>query len=156
MTTNQKIITIYYILKHKIFVLWYIFRACKALIIRGIKHDNSKFSKEEFEYVYILSTSGKKVKFGSKKYYKLVDSIMSAKMAHANKNSHHPEFYNNDIYKMSYLEILEMLSDWAAATKRSGGNLKNSLKINKKKYSINKKMEEKLKRDMSEIGLWKF
>ena len=64
MTLNQKILTSFFIFKHKMYVLWYILKACKALIIRGLKHDLSKFSKEEFEYVYRLSTV--KTKFGSK------------------------------------------------------------------------------------------
>ena len=74
MTLYQKLITIFYILRHKFYVFFYILKVCKSLIIRGIKHDNSKFSKEEFEYVYLLSTKGRKIKFGTKAYYDLVDS----------------------------------------------------------------------------------
>jgi hypothetical protein len=93
-----------------------------------------------------------KVKFGSREYYKLVDSVMSAKIAHASKNAHHPEYYGG-IYKMSVIDLAEMICDWKSATKRSNGNMINSLKINKKKYNINKDLENSLLRDMKEIGL---
>lgn len=153
MKFSQKISTIYWIIKHKIYVFYYIIKFCIVLIKRAILHDLTKFSKEEFEYVYKLSTAGKKVKFGSKEYYKLVDSVKSAKMAHSTRNSHHPEFYGS-IYKMSILDLAEMLCDWCAATKRNNGNLVNSLKINKRKYKINKNLENILIKDMKEIGIW--
>jgi Family of unknown function (DUF5662) len=156
MTFFQKLQTITWILNHKINVLFYILKFCLALIKRGILHDNSKLTKEEFEYVYLLSTKGKNVKFGDKEYYDLVDSCKSAKNAHAKRNRHHPEFYSGNIYRMSPLDLVEMMADWQAATKRNKGNIQNSLKINKKKYKIKKSLENSIIRDMREVKTWSF
>jgi len=154
MTQIQKIQTSFWIIRHKVYVFFFILKACRALIVRGLKHDLSKFSKEEFEYVYILSTKGGGVKFGSKQYYSLVDSIMPAKLAHSSRNSHHPEYYDGKIERMTHLDIIEMQCDWAAASKRSGGSLSNSMIINSKKYNISSLMQQKLRKDMIEIGIW--
>lgn len=149
MTTKQKILTTLWIIKHKIYVLWYISKLCKTIFIRGLKHDLSKFNKEEFEYVYKMSII--KTVFGSKEYYKLVDSNKSAKLSHCKSNRHHPEYYG-DIDKMSIIDMGEMLCDWCAASKGSGAGMVNSLNINAKKYKINNKLFNSLLRDIKECN----
>jgi hypothetical protein len=131
-------------------VLFYILVICKALIKRGLVHDNSKFSKEEFEYVYKLSKNDKDIKFGSKEYYELVDSVQSAKIAHYTRNSHHPDHYSS-IYEMSLLDMIEMLGDWKAATKRKNGNILESLEINSRKYNIGIDLKNSLHSTIKEV-----
>ncbi len=151
MKPHQKALTTLFILKHKFWVLIFIFKVCWALIKRGLKHDLSKFSEEEFFYVYRMSMNNKEIPFGTKEYYNLVDSNLTAKKAHYTRNSHHVEFYGN-INKMSCIDLLEGLSDWAAATKRKGGQMHNSLDINRKYYKIDDKIFNGLVRDCKEIG----
>jgi hypothetical protein len=144
MTFNQKIYTCYWIIKHKLDVFYYILKLCWALIKRGIKHDLSKFSKEEFEYIYNLSVRGKNVKFGSKEYYKLVDSVKSAKLSHSQKNRHHFE-YHNSVNDMDLIDIIEVLCDWLAATKRQNGNIYKSIIINQKRYNLSTELTNFIK-----------
>jgi len=143
MTIFQKLFTIYYILKHKTYVLWYILIICKKLIKRGLTHDNSKFSKEEFEYVYKLSKNDKDIKFGSKEYYELVDSVQSAKIAHFTRNRHHIN-YHGRVENMNLIDLIELLADWQGATKRKNGNILESLEINSKKYDIKDDLKNSL------------
>lgn len=151
MTIAQKALTSFYILKHKSYVMFFLFKIMWALFKRGLKHDLSKFSREEFEYVYILSTKGVGVKFGSKEYYDLVDCVLPAKEAHARRNQHHAEYYGNCIDKMSVLDKIEMMADWLAASRRSGSKIMNSLEINTAKYKISKDTRDGLERDFHEI-----
>lgn len=130
--------------------MYYTLRVCYCLIIRAVKHDLSKFSKEEFEYIYILSTRGKDIKFGSKEYYDLVDCVLPAKRAHFTRNRHHIEFHEN-INKMSILDKVEMLADWFAATKNKHGNIYKSLEINQTKYNIEDGVKQSILHSISEI-----
>lgn len=155
LTRRQKLSAIIYISKHKLLIFWFTIKFIIVLLKRAIKHDLSKFSKEEFEYVYILGSTRKNVKFGSEEYYNLVDSIMPAKIAHYTRNRHHPEFYG-DIEKMSIIDLNEMLIDWFAATRGIGGNIHESLDINTTKYNIKQNLYNGLKRDIIEIdGIFK-
>lgn len=150
MTSYQKVFTSFFILKHKLLVFWYIIKFCRVLIIRGLKHDNSKFSKEEFEYVYLLSKNDKTIKFGTQEYYDLVDSIGPAKRAHFIRNRHHVEFHNS-IKDMNLIDLIECLADWLAATKRKSGDIYNSIDINKEKYKIGEKTKNRLISTIKEI-----
>jgi hypothetical protein len=152
MTFSRKILTSFYIIKHKAWVMFFLFKIMWTLFKRGLRHDLSKFSKEEFEYVYILSTKGVGVKFGSKEYYDLVDCVLPAKEAHAARNRHHLEFYGNCIDKMSVLDRIEMMADWLAAGHRSGTKIADSLNINTVKYKIPNGIRVGLERDFYEIG----
>jgi hypothetical protein len=143
MTLFQKIYTCWFILKHKLSVLNFIVKICFSLLKRAIKHDITKFSKEEFEYVYLLSVNDKNNKFGSKEYYDLVNSTISAKTAHFTRNRHHIE-YHESITKMNYIDILEMIADWCAATKRKNGDIYCSVDINSKNYSIDKNIKDNI------------
>ena len=56
---------------------------------------------------------------------------------HYAHNRHHPEHYPNGIDDMSLLDYIEMLADWKAASERyKGGNLTDSLRINKQRFGI--------------------
>ena len=127
-------------------VIWTIFK-------RGIKHDNSKFSPVELHYNNIIREKIGKIKFGTKEHYDLLGFIAPGKNAHFLVNSHHIEYYKGNIKRMSPLDLIELLCDWKATTKCNNGNLDCSLKINKKKYEINNRLLNCLKRDIKEIGL---
>lgn len=151
MTARQKLITTFYIIKHKLWIIFYMCLVIKTLIKRAILHDLSKFSKEEFEYVYILSTQGKNIKYGSKEYEELVKSVAPAERAHHYINRHHPNFYLYGINEMSPVDKIEMLVDFFAATKRKNGNIYDSLIINAKVFNISKNIKNGLYRDIKEI-----
>ena len=149
MPALHRVITCYWIFKHKLYVLYYIIVFCLRLIWRGVKHDNSKFSKEEFKYIYKAYNTN--VKFGTRQYYSLTRDAASARNLHAMRNRHHPEFYGN-INRMSIIDLAEMLCDWKAATKRVDGDIIYSLRINTKRYKIDRDLVEAIRRDINELG----
>lgn len=129
-------------------------RVCWAIFKRAIKHDNSKFNKNEItEYVKLDVRKLKNTKYGSAEYFDLIKVASVGTQIHYSVNSHHPEFYKFGFGDMSYLDRLEMLADWKAASFRSGGDFNNSINKNTKRYKIKSFDKRSLIRDAQEIGL---
>lgn len=91
------------------------------IIRRGVTHDNSKFSKQEFtELVSIISSDTDKCFKDAT--YTLSDKERKAIEHHWKSNKHHPEYYENTD-DMGELDIIEMVCDWAARSEQYGTDL---------------------------------
>lgn len=107
------------------------------LIKRGENHDNSKFAEPELtafaEHTPLLS----KVKYGGDEYKALLEEVRPAINHHYSKNRHHAEHWPNGIEDMTLVDLIEMLSDWRAATERNkDGNIRKSIEINSVKLNM--------------------
>jgi hypothetical protein len=61
----------------------------------------------------------------------------SALKNHYEKNSHHPEHFENGIAGMTIMDILEMWADWKSASERhQDGNFERSIQINAKRFNM--------------------
>jgi hypothetical protein len=113
----------------------------KELILRGEKHDASKFKDPEKEpYVYV--TWQYKCKDDGKEFnvpQNIKDNMNKATEHHVKTNSHHPEFHSLkqielinrenrdkppreivDATKMPDIDIGEMVADWCAMSEEKG------------------------------------
>lgn len=107
------------------------------LIERGRVHDISKFSEPELsgfaENVDNVST----IVYESEEYKKKWNEMRTVIDIHHINNRHHPEHWDNGVEEMTLLDILEMISDWNAATVRyKNGDLLKSVEINCEKYKV--------------------
>lgn len=129
------------VLDHKKQVAKYMKKSINELVDRAVTHDFSKFSKEEI-YLFEESTPKlAKLTYGSKEYKQELKNIEPAIQHHYSVNRHHPEHFENGVYDMNLLDLLEMLCDWIAATKRyKDGNIFKSLEINKERFNITDEM----------------
>jgi len=109
---------------------------------RGIMHDISKFEDVEFDAFVTTRPKFKKANYGSKEYKECEEQIKPALDHHYSTNRHHIKYHPHGFEDMNLLDILEMLADWKAASKRSPNlSFKDSLKIAFKKYEIPKNMQ---------------
>jgi len=139
--------------KHKAWVAWYILKACRALIARAVRHDLSKYSKHEAPYFEKWLPALPGLEYGSQEYKAAIESLGPALQHHYANNSHHPEHWNS-VEEMTPLELIEMLCDWKAATKRHAtGNFSRSLKINEDRFNYSSVRTEAFKSAAREIGL---
>lgn len=107
------------------------------LSLRAVKHDASKWSKEEWPYFEESTTSLSKLTYGSDEYKQQLEKLKPALEHHYSNNSHHPEFYKNGINEMNLFDLVEMIADWKAATERhEDGDINKSLLNNKARFSI--------------------
>lgn len=106
---------------------------------RGREHDKSKLSDKELPY-FAESQGLKTLSYGSKKYFAQFDKLKPALDHHYKNNRHHPEYHENGIQDMTIVDIMEMLSDWLAATMRHGDdhNIFKSINYNRMRFKIKK------------------
>lgn len=108
-----------------------------VLTDRGIDHDRSKLYGIEKELFDKHTPFPKHITYGSDEYKQQLLALKPALDNHYKENSHHPEHYTNGIAGMDLFDVLEMLIDWCAYSKRhEDGNVFNSLVINTKRFGI--------------------
>ena len=123
--------------EHKKQVGTYINAVCTDLIQRAIEHDNSKFSTEEYDSFEQATPRLKTLTYGSEEYKQALREIKPAIQHHYEVNDHHPEFFKDGISQMNLIQIIEMVCDWMAATKRvKDGDILKGLEINKERFNI--------------------
>lgn len=104
---------------------------------RAFIHDVSKFKEPERSIYALALPKLKDTVFGSKEYENLLCEVSEALKHHYKNNRHHPEFHKNGIEDMDLVDLMEMVADWKAATKRNkDGDIFKSIEINTKRYEI--------------------
>ena len=130
-------------------LIWFAGRLLK----RAVEHDASKLKKPERDIFIKYTPKLKSVTYGSDKYKEYLKEMKVALDHHYYKNKHHPEFndingfsfqtLNSAIRSMDLLDIIEMLFDWYAATKRhADGNIGKSITNNEKRFGINEQLSQ--------------
>lgn len=98
---------------------------------RAQNHDNSKLEEPEKSIFDIYTPKLKTTTYGSDEYQQCLKEMQVALDHHYACNPHHPEFHNNGINDMSIIDLIEMLCDWMAATKRhDDGDIRRSVELN--------------------------
>jgi hypothetical protein len=108
-------------------------------MLRGNRHDDSKYEDAEFPLYAALIDEFEKHPYGSEGYNKAKAAIKPATDHHFKHNRHHPEHFPDGIDGMNLVDLLEMLSDWKSATLNNPdhpGDLTKSLHIATEKYKI--------------------
>jgi hypothetical protein len=113
------------------------------LISRGENHDNSKFEEPELSIFAENTEKLGKTVYGSEEYKQLLVEVKPAIDHHYSKNRHHPENWPNGINDMTLVDLIELLSDWKAATERNkDGNIRKSIDINSSRYKMSPQLKE--------------
>ena len=102
---------------------------------RALVHDQSKLVSPEVEYFDEFTEKLKSTTYGSEEYKKNLESIKPALTHHYAKNRHHPQHFKNGVADMNLVDLIEMLCDWLAATKRhDDGNINFSIDKNEQRF----------------------
>jgi hypothetical protein len=82
----------------------------------------------------------------------LLGKVKPAIEHHYAKNRHHPEHWPNGIDDMTLLDIVEMLSDWRAATERNkNGNIRTSIEKNTVRYNMSPQLAQIMQNTVREM-----
>ena len=104
---------------------------------RGPLHDLSKLLEPERSIYAERTGKLKDLEYNSPEYHANLIELKPAIEHHYANNRHHPEHWPNGIADMDLVDLMEMLADWAAATKRNkNGNIHKSIDINTPRYQI--------------------
>jgi len=112
-----------------------------ALAERGHRHDASKLDEPELSIMAQSLPKMRATTYGSDEYKAELKAIEPALQHHYANNHHHPEHFSRDaphpLREMTLIDLLEMLADWVAATKRhDGGDIDKSLIHNRERFGI--------------------
>ena len=108
-------------------------------------HDESKLNSPEKETFDEFTPKLKHSTYGSEEYKGFLKSMKPALDHHYANNRHHPEFFTNGINDMNLIDLLEMLTDWKAATTRhDDGDIERSIEINQKRFGYSNELKQLL------------
>jgi len=111
--------------------------ASKILIDRASVHDDSKLESPEKELFDEFTPKLKKCTYGSDEYSGFLKELSVGLSHHYEKNSHHPEHYENGVNGMDFFDLIEMFFDWKAAGERhDDGCIFKSIEHNKKRFKL--------------------
>jgi Family of unknown function (DUF5662) len=133
------------LVQHKQWVAENMQTAATELFQRATIHDNSKFSPEEFELYDRLFPELQKYAYGTSELKAVYTQLGPALNHHLKVNQHHPEYHENGINGMNLIDLIEMVCDWMAASKRSKTGIERGLEINKERYGIGDQLFEIVK-----------
>ncbi|SRR5216684_669395 len=119
--------------------------AANDLFKRATIHDNSKFEPEEFDLYEQVFPELQKYAYGSPELKAAYKQLGPALQHHLKVNRHHPEFHETGINGMNLIDVLEMVCDWMAASRRSQTGIAKGLEINKERYGISDQLFEIIK-----------
>jgi hypothetical protein len=119
---------------------------------RAQVHDASKLQSPEQEVFGANYEKLNQTKYDSPEYKQLLEEVKPAIEHHYAKNRHHPEHWKNGVNDMTLIDMLEMLADWKAATKRNkNGNIRQSIEHNAKRFGMSPQLKMIFENTVREI-----
>lgn len=126
--------------------------AIYSLQNRARVHDRSKLKEPEVSVFDRVTPQLQGSTYGSDEYKQFLADMKPALDHHYAKNSHHPEHFGNGIHGMNLLDLLEMLCDWIAATKRhDDGDIRRSIEINQERFGYGDEIKGLLLNTLEEL-----
>lgn len=131
-----------------------IFEFCATIQRAAHKHDESKWSDEEYDAFIASRDSLRWSKDGKDaEYQKHLNS--EAIQHHITTNDHHPEYWDRIGVRMPVWAVISMFFDWRSRCIAKGGNMDgfweyNLAKLKNQPHAI--AIVEQLKRDIEEWG----
>lgn len=143
---NEESATLITIIRHINQVRFNLHKISHRLKERSIVHDSSKYALDEFEGFKEINRIARTHPFGSQEYKDSLKDNQAVQL-HYSRNTHHPEHYQGGIDGMSFLDIVEMVCDWKAASDTYGKtSFEDSLKIQKERYKFTSEQEYIIKK----------
>jgi hypothetical protein len=114
----------------------------KELLDRADNHDASKLVDPERETFDEYTPKLKHSTFGSDEYKGFLVGMGEGLQHHYAHNRHHPEHHADGIDGMNLLDLVEMICDWLAATKRhADGDIRRSVDINQERFGYDDQLK---------------
>jgi hypothetical protein len=130
-------------LKHVNEVRQNIWKLITELDRRSQVHDASKFEEPERSILAANQHLLAVTPYNTPEYDEMRLKVQHALDHHYSKNTHHPEHWPAGIEDMDLLDLVEMLADWAASTRRNkNGNIHKSIDANQTRFNISPQLSK--------------
>ena len=110
-------------MEHKTRVAIKMSALAREMTRRGNIHDNSKFKTPEVEIYSAHFNELNNSKYGTPEYDKALSNIKPALDHHYESNDHHTQHFEDGIFDMNLVQILEMLCDISVAAESKGNDV---------------------------------
>lgn len=122
------------------------------VVDRSDHHDATKLQEPEWAIFSEFTPKLRGLTYGSDEYKAALEAMGPALQHHYANNAHHPEFFEDGVDGMDLVDLLEMICDWYAATKRhADGDIEKSLEINRKRFGLSGQMVNVLRNTVQTI-----
>lgn len=119
---------------------------------RSDYHDMSKLKSPEKETYDEYIPKLREYKYGTEEYMKLRDEMTEKGLKHHYEmNRHHPEHFQDGICGMNLIDLVEMFSDWVAASLRSDTSFEDGLQHNFERYHMSEDLQDLFKNTYRDI-----
>jgi hypothetical protein len=123
------------------------------LYSRAEEHDTSKTEPPEVAFFDEYTPKLNGLTYGSAAYRQCLSEMKPAIIHHYQANRHHPEHFSNGISGMNLIDLIEMLCDWLAATKRhADGDIFKSIEINAQRFGYDTVLASLLRNTAQALG----
>ena len=123
------------------------------LTARRNVHDASKLVDPEKAGFDEWTPKLRALTYGSDEYKAALSQMGVFLAHHYENNDHHPEHHSAGINDMNFMQIMEMLADWKAATMRhADGDIQKSLEINVKRFGLSEQVAQLLRNTVDYLG----
>jgi len=121
----------------------YIIIIMRELDNRRKNHDRLKLKSPEKEIYDKYTPLLKNSTYGSEEYKSFLKGMKPALDHHYANYRHHPEHFENGVNDMNLVDVMEMLCDWCAASKRhANGNIYRSIDISCERFQIDDQLKQ--------------
>lgn len=125
----------------------------KDLLDRSTCHDRSKTLPPEVSIFDEYTPKLKTLTYGSSEYKACLGAMGEGLRHHYAHNRHHPERFANGVAGMTLVDVVEMLTDWKAATERGkDGDLGKSLEIQRERFGLEPQLAAILENTAAHFG----
>ncbi len=126
----------------------------QELLQRANVHDLSKLEEPEKSGFDNATAKLKGLVYGSPEYKAALEELQPILRHHYAHNRHHPEWHPTGVDGMNLIDVVELLCDWEAATKRmaNGGDIRRSLEINRERFKISPQLATILGNTIRDMG----
>jgi hypothetical protein len=101
---------------------------------RARRHDRTKFDLDQLSGFVKINAIARHHPYGSPEYKASLRDVDAVRI-HQTKETHHPEYWEDHPYEMGFLDIIEMVFDWYAASRTYGQtDFRDSLEIQRKRF----------------------
>jgi hypothetical protein len=130
-------------------------RVIVDLLERSEEHDQSKLVSPEVEVFDEYTEKLRGLTYGSDEYKHYLSLLKPALDHHYKNNKHHPEAWENGIQDMTLIDIIEMLVDWVAASKRHlDGDIYRSIEVGQKRFGYSDELKGIFKNTIEYMEGW--
>lgn len=136
-------------------VRWYLRNLVVSNFLeRAEEHDASSLKDPEKRLFDTYRPLLNSLEYNSSEYMAALMNLRDGLAHHYERNSHHPEHYENGVDGMSLFDVMEMLIDWKAAIDRKGTeeSVLGNFNATCERFSISPQLANIIRNTVNEIG----